>query len=461
MAATPAPTSAAPPAWAVRGLQIAAAALLIFIALQGYALYARHSSYSAGAEALERGDWPAARARLWPIFRADPLFRNVAGLLRESYYRPAVAAVAAGEWQAAAEAIVGLESLDPGYKDLEEHTGGASPELEAALREARLAAWSAGAPRLQRSLGDEESDQLAMSPDGRTLVISEGSDLLIWREGATEPRRVAGGFDYISDIEFSPDGALLATAGVLGGVQLRTPDGAPLGGELIADATQVAFSPDGTMLAGATLDGRVELYRLEDRGLVRSFAIDAESGGFSELAFSPDGELLLAAGASRTLDTEVDKLFVWRVRDGDLRWSAFQTFGALAMAVSPNGEHVAVGNGFGEITVYRLSDGEHVWRARDHTEIVRRRKRRRYEEVPVNGVLALRYSADGSLLASGGVQGLILYDADGDQLQWVEYEAGAGLPVDLAFGPGGQPLAALAYERGVGLWRATPPLPAP
>jgi hypothetical protein len=461
MTTTSQPISAAPPTWVIRAAQITAVALLIFLTVQGCTLYNRHSSYNEGAAALERGDWPAAQARLWQVFRGDPKFRNVVGLLLESYYRPATAAIAARDWPAAAAAIVVLESLDPAYRDIEEYTGGAHPELEAALLEARMGAWHGGTLRLQRSLGGEESDALGVSPDGRTLVISEGSDLQIWQDGGSQPRRVTGGFDYISDIEFSPDGALLATAGVLGGVQLRSPDGAPLGAQLASGATQVAFSPDGTMVAGATMDGRVDLYRLEDRGLVRSFEIDSESGGFAELAFSPDGELLIAAGASKSIDTEADKLFVWRVSDGDLRWSAFQTFGALAMAVSPDGEQVAVGNGFGEVTVYRLSDGEHVWRARDHTAIVRKREGRRYEDVPVNGVLALRYSADGSLLATGGVQGLIIYDAEGEQLQWVEREAGAGLPVDLFFAAAGQPLLSLAYEQEVQFWRAAPPAAAP
>ena len=106
-------------------------------------------------------------------------------------------------------------------------------------------------------------------------------------------------------------------------------------------------------------------------------------------------------------------------------------------------------NGVGEVSVYQVADGEQVWRRQDHTETVSRRDGRRISETPVNGVLALRYSPDGALLASSGVQGLIIYSAAGDRVQAVGRGDGAGLPVALAFGPAGQPLVALAYDQGV------------
>lgn len=455
MTSAPLTTSPSLPPWAARGLQIAAVALLLFLTLKGCALYTRQNSYNAGAAALEQGDWAAARARLWPIFRDDPAYREAGTLLKESYYRPALAAIAARDWPAAAEAVVGLEALDSRYSNLQEQVAAAGPELDAPLRAARTRAWAGGAPRLERSLAPG-ADRLALSPDGRTLVASEGSDLLIWGPGADEPLRLAGQLDFVSDIELSPDGAQIATASVLSGVQLRGLDGAPAGEVFGEGATQVAFSHDGALLAAGDLKGHVGLYRLEDRSLVRSFEIDATSGVFSELAFSPDDATLLATAASRSLDTEVDKVFAWAVGSGELRWSSYQLFGGLALAVSPGGEHVAVGNGFGEVTVYRIRDGEQVWRRQDHKETVTKRQGRSYEQVPVNGVLALRYSADGGLLASGGVQGLVIYDADGEQVSAVGRDEGAGLPVALAFAPDGQPLVALAYEQGVQIWRAAP-----
>lgn len=258
------PTVEAPyaPAWPVRVVQFVIVALLVLLAAQGYELYLRNQAYSRGAEALKQGDWSTARAALWPVFRADSGFREVATLLEESYRRPAAEAIAARDWPAAAEAIVGLESLDLNAAKRETSTGGTNAHLAAALRAARLRAWSNGTLRLQHSFAVGPNSVIALSPDGRTLVASDSGDLLLWQLDQPEPQRLVGEAEFVVDIAWSADTTLLATVSPLKGVQLRSPDGAPQGEPFGEHTNQVAFSPHGQFIASSGIQGRIELRRV-------------------------------------------------------------------------------------------------------------------------------------------------------------------------------------------------------
>ena len=127
-------------------------------------------------------------------------------------------------------------------------------------------------------------------------VVSADGPADVHRAAATPPESppslltVQTGRTLLYAAAFSPDGALVATAGD-DVVQLwSTATGEPVGAAIPvgADVGDVAFSPDGALLAASGGDGAVRLWNVADRR--REDVKVARAAG--ALAFSPDGRRL-------------------------------------------------------------------------------------------------------------------------------------------------------------------------
>jgi WD40 repeat protein len=148
--------------------------------------------------------------------------------------------------------------------------------------------------------------QLAISPDGRVIATSEGSDRVqLWdKEGnfitAIDPQT------YVNHLAFSPDGQVLATAGMDGQVQFWSTSGEAVGDPLVHDdwVSLVRFSPDGRAIVTAA-DGFVKLWQRDGTLITEIPVSPSRQGADIPLAFSPDSHLLavLAEDAVATLWT--------------------------------------------------------------------------------------------------------------------------------------------------------------
>ncbi|MEV4477695.1 helix-turn-helix domain-containing protein [Nonomuraea sp. NPDC049504] len=165
-----------------------------------------------------------------------------------------------------------------------------------------------GAPLLDRTQGLVD---LEFSPDGRTLAVA-GEQTFDGETGVTRnqvefydvaTRRRAGAplighTGALTDIEFAPEGHILASAGTdkmvrLWDVATRRQIGVPLSGH-DEEVTDVAFAPDGR-LASADVGGTIRLWDVATHRPIGA-PLTASDLALRTLAFNPDGRTLAAAG---------------------------------------------------------------------------------------------------------------------------------------------------------------------
>ena len=108
--------------------------------------------------------------------------------------------------------------------------------------------------------------------------------------------RLVGHHDHINDVAYSPDSALIATAGSDSTVRVwDAATGAQLSAiELDGGANHAAFSPDGSELVIAGVGGLAAIYDADTGELVREF--DAGKELVLTAEFSPDGASVITGG---------------------------------------------------------------------------------------------------------------------------------------------------------------------
>lgn len=300
--------------------------------------------------------------------------------------------------------------------------------------------WDAGSHRLLRYLDGatvhtlDLTDRLAprwqsrpadgslLSPDGAALAIVTRSgggyrfELRSTRSGTVRARATLGPLPNLSGEEtpllaFSPDGRALAVADTVsshgslrlrftvwdvGGHRVRTV--LDTSGAADRPAAALALGPGGrTLLAVRDASGGYATEVWDTRTHRRSRAMPGPSG--AALAVRPEGSLLVGSD-DQYADPASGKVTGRALADGRE---------VTALAFSPDGSRLAVGDTTGHVTLWDGSLRHRAGALTGTSDTV--------SEGEPEAVEALAFSSDGSTLAVGGANGTLrLWDTEGQQL---------------------------------------------
>ncbi|MDM7461706.1 MAG: WD40 repeat domain-containing protein [bacterium] len=220
-------------------------------------------------------------------------------------------------------------------------------------------------------------------------------------------------------------GALFAVAGTLAGavaqpsLEIRW-----MFGGAWREVRAIAFSPTDGVVAVSS-NSKISLHDFNTRGVIREIASPSNQF-YRALAYSSDGQWLAAA-----LDSSA---VLYDARRGLPLWTrVLANDSPTAVAVSPNGEYVAVGaNGLNRVYLLRRSDGSVVRQWSHHTR----------------GVSSVHFTPDGEYVVSAAPDGEVcIWNVNSVSLVR-RYSFGSMPDCQSALSPDGQLLALVGFTDG-------------
>jgi WD40 repeat protein len=245
-------------------------------------------------------------------------------------------------------------------------------------------------------------ESLAYSPDGQLLASGSYQEVTLWDVATgTVKQKLTGFADRVMALAFDKDGKLLATGG-----GAPTEDGEVkvfevATGKLVTDLKSghsdtvfgVTFSPDGKMLATCGADKFVKTWELPEGKFIKSF--EGHTHHVLDVGWRGDGKVLASAGADNNIK-------VWDFEKGEqvrtIGGHNKQVTRLLFVGTTPQ---IETCSGDQNVRMINVDNGGNIRNFAGGTDFL----------------YAVGVTADGSLVASGGEEGVVrLYNGANGQL---------------------------------------------
>ncbi|MBI5961560.1 MAG: hypothetical protein HY866_22660, partial [Chloroflexi bacterium] len=192
-----------------------------------------------------------------------------------------------------------------------------------------------------------------LSPDGELIVLHTYEDQvrLVSSFSGTVIRELGSEEDYLSQIEFSPDGRFVVAAGS-GGLMIvwNAVTGETIfdGNSNLSSSDQFAFHPtENTLVLGQSSE--MEFYAVDEQGL--RFL---RSNDLGESFFSIQGLTYSADGKEIALGNFFNGVWLWNVDDKRVTYKLKSEEGIDTVAFSPDGRSVIGAGWFGDIYEWQV-----------------------------------------------------------------------------------------------------------
>ncbi|NEQ36963.1 MAG: hypothetical protein F6K40_12050 [Okeania sp. SIO3I5] len=273
---------------------------------------------------------------------------------------------------------------------------------------------------------DKVSD-IDFSSDGKIIATaSDDGTVKLWNQQGQLLQILKGHNSGVFDIDFSSDGKTIATASDDGSVKLWN-----FQMELLQTLTgynsgvsDIDFSPNGKTIATASDDGTVKLWNLQGQVLQ---TIKAHNGGVSDIDFSPDGKTIATASDDGTVK-------LWNLQGQVLQTIKGHKDHSSDINFSPDGKTIATASDDGKVKLWNL-DGELL------------QTLEAYDDKPSS----VNFSPDGKTIATASDDGEVkLWNLKGQLLQTLK--AHNSLVSNVEFSPNGKIIATASDNGTVKLW---------
>ena len=294
---------------------------------------------------------------------------------------------------------------------------------------AAIAVQNANRVRPLADLAKKEIREVAYSPDGKWLAVTDSTGISLMDNQTLEQIHFIKTdiTSWVSSMAFAPDSQLLASGSADGTMRLWLTDAThitTLKGHS-ARVTSVAFSMDSRMVASASWDRTVRLWE-SDGTLVST--LSEHTSRVKRATFSPDGKILASASDDRTVR-------LWDISGTHLTTLEGHTAYVNDVAFSPDGRTLATASHDKTVHLWSV-DGTLIDTLEGHTEKVNR----------------VVFSPDGEMLASASADLTIrLWATDGTPLYTLSGQSTWPGSISMTFSPDGKTLASASGER-VRLW---------
>lgn len=262
---------------------------------------------------------------------------------------------------------------------------------------------------------------IAFSPDGKLLAISGYHEVVLHQgDGSGQIARLVGESPRIESVAFSPDGKRLAVSGGaparFGEIQVwDTESHKELNAfKLASDSLYgVSFSPDGEKIAFGCADKTVRIIAAADGKELMKF--DNHSDWVLATTFTLDGKRLVSGSRDRAM-----KLI--NVSNGQFIDDINKLLeGVMCVARHPKEDTIAYGGDLGTPRIYRISENQGRTAANNDVNLIRE-----FERQP-GPICAIAYSPDGGTIAVGNMNGevRVYKTSDGSKVATLKENRGA------------------------------------